>query len=164
MRPRALATLRAPMSPLHCSWCGVDIESDEGFRATEPEGERTAAFCRLEHIVPWAIQGAHWEPGRILSPGDPVLAAMAHDQDPPAAERAAALRASPEAVVGLAGREHPARLPVRPLDRPRHDVLEPAERRPALALGLGRSEPLVAADLHAAPAAVQGTHRGAKRS
>src|SRR3954452_5497191 len=54
-----------------CSWCGVDVSRDEGFRATEPEGERMAAFCRLEHIVPWAIQGAHWEPGRILPPGDP---------------------------------------------------------------------------------------------
>ena len=29
----------------------------------EPEGERRAAFCRLEHVVPWAIQGAHWDPG-----------------------------------------------------------------------------------------------------
>src|SRR3954465_10384061 len=46
-----------------CSWCGVDVGRDEGFRATEPEGERRAAFCRLEHVVPWAIQGAHWEPG-----------------------------------------------------------------------------------------------------
>jgi hypothetical protein len=56
---------------LKCSWCGIDVGRDEGFRATEPEGERMAAFCRLEHIVPWAIQGAHWEPGRILPPGDP---------------------------------------------------------------------------------------------
>jgi len=54
-----------------CSWCGVDVGRDEGFRATEPEGERMAVFCRLEHVVPWAIQGAHWEPGRILPPGDP---------------------------------------------------------------------------------------------
>ena len=46
-----------------CSWCGVEVGIDEGFRASEPEGERKAAFCRLEHVVPWAIQGAHWEPG-----------------------------------------------------------------------------------------------------
>ena len=54
-----------------CSWCGVEVGTDEGFRAAEPEGERKAAFCRLEHVVPWAIQGAHWEPGTILQPGEP---------------------------------------------------------------------------------------------
>ena len=36
-----------------------------GFRAAEPAGERVAVFCRLEHIVPWAIQGARWEPGTL---------------------------------------------------------------------------------------------------
>jgi hypothetical protein len=59
------------MSGVQCSWCGVPVGTDEGFRATEPEGERKAAFCRLEHVVPWAIQGAHWEPGTILQPGEP---------------------------------------------------------------------------------------------
>jgi hypothetical protein len=59
------------MSGVQCSWCGVDVGRDEGFRAAEPEGERKAAFCRLEHIVPWAIQGAHWEPGTILPDGEP---------------------------------------------------------------------------------------------
>ena len=59
------------MSGVPCSWCGVDVGAGEGFRAAEPEGERRAAFCRLEHIVPWAIQGAHWEPGTIVDAGDP---------------------------------------------------------------------------------------------
>jgi hypothetical protein len=54
-----------------CSWCGVDVGADDGFRAAEPVGERRAAFCRLEHVVPWAIQGAHWDAGTILQPGDP---------------------------------------------------------------------------------------------
>ena len=45
-----------------CTWCGANVEADDGFRAFEPAGERRAAFCRLEHVVPWAIQGAHWEP------------------------------------------------------------------------------------------------------
>ena len=58
------------MARTACSWCGVEIGEDEGFRATEPAGERWAAFCRLEHVVPWAIQGAHWEPGRLLEPDD----------------------------------------------------------------------------------------------
>ncbi len=52
----------------HCNWCGVDVEEGSGFRVAEPAGERRAVFCRLEHIVPWVIQGAHWEPGTI---GDP---------------------------------------------------------------------------------------------
>src|SRR5690242_4795455 len=46
-----------------CTWCGVDVEPDDGFRLTERPGERCAVFCRLEHVVPWAMQGAHWEPG-----------------------------------------------------------------------------------------------------
>jgi hypothetical protein len=45
-----------------CSWCGSPVEAGDGFRAYEPEGGRRAVFCRLEHVVPWAIRGAHWEP------------------------------------------------------------------------------------------------------
>ena len=59
------------MSGVPCSWCGVDVGDGEGFRAAEPEGERRAAFCRLEHIVPWAIPGAPGEPGRSIEAGDP---------------------------------------------------------------------------------------------
>jgi hypothetical protein len=54
-----------------CTWCGTGVEGDDGFRLYEPAGERRAVFCRLEHVVPWAIQGAHWDPGTILQPGDP---------------------------------------------------------------------------------------------
>jgi hypothetical protein len=46
-----------------CSWCGVAVEWDEGFRAAEEAGERLATFCRLEHVVPWVMQGPHWEAG-----------------------------------------------------------------------------------------------------
>jgi len=46
-----------------CTWCGAEVEADDGFRAYEPQGERRAVFCRLEHVVPWAIRGAHWETG-----------------------------------------------------------------------------------------------------
>jgi hypothetical protein len=68
------------MGRTYCSWCGVEVRGDEGFRAIEPAGERWAAFCRLEHIVPWAIQGAHWEAGRLLEPDDPddALGRCAH--------------------------------------------------------------------------------------
>ena len=41
-----------------CTWCGAEVEADDGFRAYEPAGERRAAFCRLEHLIPWSIQGA----------------------------------------------------------------------------------------------------------
>jgi hypothetical protein len=54
-----------------CSWCGVAVDADQGFRAAEPAGERKAVFCRLEHVVPWVIQGAHWDPGTVLEPGEP---------------------------------------------------------------------------------------------
>jgi hypothetical protein len=46
-----------------CTWCGVEVEPDDGYRLSERPGERNAVFCRLEHVVPWAIQGAHWTPG-----------------------------------------------------------------------------------------------------
>jgi hypothetical protein len=57
-----------------CSWCGTPVDDDAGFRATEPEGERRAVFCRLEHVVPWAMAGAHWEPGRVVEEGDDGVA------------------------------------------------------------------------------------------
>jgi hypothetical protein len=46
-----------------CSWCGEPVEPDDGWRLEEVPGARRAAFCRLEHVVPWAMRGAHWEPG-----------------------------------------------------------------------------------------------------
>jgi hypothetical protein len=63
-----------------CTWCGRAVEEDDGFRVAEPEGERRATFCRLEHIVPWVISGAHWEPGTILGAGEPddALGRCAH--------------------------------------------------------------------------------------
>ena len=30
--------------------------------------QKVAAFCRLEHVVPWAIRGAHWEPAAPREP------------------------------------------------------------------------------------------------
>ncbi|MEA2424671.1 MAG: hypothetical protein QOH13_1081 [Thermoleophilaceae bacterium] len=51
------------LSDVNCSWCGVAIEPGDGWRAGEPVAERRAAFCRLEHVVPWVMQGARWQPG-----------------------------------------------------------------------------------------------------
>jgi hypothetical protein len=63
-----------------CTWCGAEVEDGDGFRAYEPAGERRAAFCRLEHIVPWAMGDAHWEVGTLTEPSglDPAAAACAH--------------------------------------------------------------------------------------
>jgi hypothetical protein len=61
-----------------CTWCGAEVEPDDGFRgfllsaatntAAGPTGDRRAVFCRLEHVIPWAIQGSHWEPGPLTEP------------------------------------------------------------------------------------------------
>ena len=52
-----------------CSWCGEAVERDDGFRLLEPAGARQAAFCRLEHVVPWAMHGVRWEPRTAPPPG-----------------------------------------------------------------------------------------------
>ena len=44
-----------------CTWCGAEVEPDDGFRAYEPGSERRAVFCRLEHVIPWAIQDGGWD-------------------------------------------------------------------------------------------------------
>ncbi len=46
-----------------CTWCGATVDRDDGHRAREEPGARSAVFCRLEHVVPWAMQGPHWEAG-----------------------------------------------------------------------------------------------------
>jgi len=53
-----------------CSWCGDAVEPDDGFRAAETPGSRRATFCRLEHVIPWFIQGPHWEAGDPDEPPD----------------------------------------------------------------------------------------------
>ena len=60
-----------------CTWCGADVERDDGFRLTERPGDRSAVFCRLEHVVPWAFQGAHWDAGALDEPVDAELEACA---------------------------------------------------------------------------------------
>ena len=54
-----------------CTWCGAAVEPDDGFRAHEPAGERYAVFCRLEHVVPWELQGGVWLPAPAEDPGIP---------------------------------------------------------------------------------------------
>ncbi len=56
------------MAAESCTWCGTSVEDDDGFRLYEPAGDRRAVFCRLEHVIPWAIQGPHWEAGELDEP------------------------------------------------------------------------------------------------
>jgi hypothetical protein len=46
-----------------CTWCGAAVEPSDGYRLIERPGDRRAVFCRLEHVVPWVLQGPHWAPG-----------------------------------------------------------------------------------------------------
>ncbi|MFL5911621.1 MAG: hypothetical protein ACJ768_13745 [Gaiellaceae bacterium] len=55
-----------------CSWCGVPVVPGDGFRAAEEAGERFAVFCRLEHVVPWAMQGPHWDAGVLTEQPSPT--------------------------------------------------------------------------------------------
>ena len=48
---------------LSCTWCGNPVDPSDGYRLAEHARDRGAVFCRLEHVVPWAMQGAHWEVG-----------------------------------------------------------------------------------------------------
>ena len=67
--PPQLAARLPRMTGEHCSWCGAAVAAGDGLRAFEPAGERRAVFCRLEHVVPWVIRGAHWAPGAV-DPGE----------------------------------------------------------------------------------------------
>lgn len=60
--------MTAEPQTIRCTWCGRDVEPGDGFRLLEPAGERRAAFCRLEHVVPWAIRGPAWEAGDFREP------------------------------------------------------------------------------------------------
>jgi hypothetical protein len=74
------ASPERPPGTAPCSWCGAPVERDDGFRLGGPAGERRATFCRLEHVVPWAIEGPHWEAGPLEEPPSVLrtLEACAH--------------------------------------------------------------------------------------
>src|SRR5204863_174851 len=46
-----------PHMPDNCTWCGVRVEDDDGFRPYEPAGGRRGGFCRRGHVVPSALRG-----------------------------------------------------------------------------------------------------------
>jgi hypothetical protein len=61
----------AEQSTERCSWCDEPVDIAAGWRLREHPGARNAAFCRLEHVVPWAMRGAHWEAGDEGEPPAP---------------------------------------------------------------------------------------------
>ncbi len=58
------------MSEVACSGCGTAIAAESGIRLSEPEAERHAAFCRLEHLVGWAEEDGEWREGALLDEDD----------------------------------------------------------------------------------------------
>jgi len=60
------------------------MATGEGYRLGEEPGARRAAFCRLEHVVPWSIKGARWEAGdlpELAGPGN-LIDVCAHCGQP----------------------------------------------------------------------------------
>lgn len=43
-----------------CDWCTVKISEDDGYRLLRPARKMGAAFCRLEHVVPWLMKKNDW--------------------------------------------------------------------------------------------------------
>jgi hypothetical protein len=91
-----------------CAWCGTAVDAEDGFRAYEPAGRRAAVFCRLEHIVPWAIRGAYWEAARDDAVADPALEACAWCGAPLADAHVALIRSRGEHRIpdGFCGVQH----------------------------------------------------------
>jgi hypothetical protein len=77
-----------------CAWCGTAVDAEDGFRAYEPAGGRVAVFCRLEHIVPWAIRGAYWEAAPSVA--DPALESCAWCGEPLSEAHVAVVRSRGE--------------------------------------------------------------------
>jgi hypothetical protein len=50
-------------TPAACSWCKRELDPGDCWIARATDGEGEAAFCRLEHIVPWVIRGRGWSEG-----------------------------------------------------------------------------------------------------
>lgn len=58
------------MSEVACSACGVEVAADRGTRLSDPETDRHAVFCRLDHLVAWAEGSGPWQPGALLELDD----------------------------------------------------------------------------------------------
>ena len=61
-----------PRRAVRCTWCAREIDPQDGYRLRAEPGERRAAFCRLEHVIPWVIRGARWEVTQVDEPEEPA--------------------------------------------------------------------------------------------
>jgi len=76
-KARGAQAIVGPVSET-CTWCGIAVAADDGFRAAAPERDGYATFCRLEHVVPWAIRGPRWESGTDpIGDGDAAIDELA---------------------------------------------------------------------------------------
>ena len=83
---------------------------------------------------------------------------MTHEEDVNVAQLAPAMGAGPSRILERRRLLELPSLPMRPLDRPRDDVLEAAEGRPAVAGGLIEPESVVLLDGRPTPRASQVGH------
>jgi hypothetical protein len=54
-----------------CSWCGVDVGPNDGFRRPSRWASAALSSAGSSTSSRGSIQGAHWDAGTILQPGDP---------------------------------------------------------------------------------------------
>jgi hypothetical protein len=45
---------------LKCDWCGVYLDDESAIKLLWPSRSLGAAFCRLEHVVPWIMTKNDW--------------------------------------------------------------------------------------------------------
>ena len=58
-----------------CDWCGVGLGERDGLRLVKPARNMGAAFCRLEHVVPWLMKKNDWHilgTAEVPDAADPV--------------------------------------------------------------------------------------------
>lgn len=60
------AAMEAESIPLSCAWCNRELDRGDCWVARAEGGGEEAGFCRLEHIVPWAIRGRGWEGSGVI--------------------------------------------------------------------------------------------------
>ena len=79
---------------MSCVWCGREIDREDGYRLSQAPGERRAAFCRLEHVIPWSIRGPRWEVAGADEPDEPTegVSRCAHCEAPLGPERLVLVR------------------------------------------------------------------------
>ena len=151
LRRRVVLASASPRRRELLASIGIDVlvapvDADESRR----DAEAPAAYVERVAVAKLRVALAS------AAGGDAVLTAVAHQQDVAIGKRLAAVGAVGRRVLEVRGFAERACLPVRPADRPRDDVLEPAEARDALSGGFGG--PPAVARLERRPAPTTALH------